>query len=114
MFENNLYLRADNWPTQSLIQDRSPMVGDPQFGKAGGYQPQDYIPQNIALIKDKGISIRQLPHDQVGLIGGLQVETDILGTRIDARPDIGAIEVKSDYHPTSAKPAAKLPLPKTE
>lgn len=95
-FENNLYLHADNWPTSLPIQDHSPIVGNPQFRQAGGIQTQDYIPQNIALIQDRGIAIRQLPQDKAGLISGLKVEADILGNRIGARPDLGAIEVKRE------------------
>lgn len=93
LFENNLFLREDNWPDKAPIQDRSPLIGDPQFRRPGGFDLTDYIPQNIAVIKDKGIPINRLPHDDIGLVPGLAVERDILGNEIQGRPDIGAIEL---------------------
>ena len=106
IFQNNLYLRPDNWPASLPIQDHSPIVGDPQFRREGGIQPQDYIPQNIALIQDRGIAIRRLLHDELGLSVGLKVEADILGNQIDERPDIGAIEMKRNDHRASVSTAA--------
>jgi hypothetical protein len=94
VFKNNLYLQANSWPAESLLQDGRPIVGDPKFRNPGGRQLQDYIPQNVALIKDKGIPINRLPQDEVGLVPGLKVTADILGRPIDARPDIGAIELE--------------------
>ncbi len=94
VFQNNLYLRAGNWPAQSLLQDHAPIVGDPKFRKAGGNQPADYLPQNVALIKDRGIPIHRLPQDEIGLVPGLKVTADILGRPMDAHPDIGAIELE--------------------
>src|SRR5690606_17345821 len=43
-FENNLYLRADNWPASVLIQDQKPVYGDPCFVNPGGFELSDYIP----------------------------------------------------------------------
>lgn len=93
VFENNLYLAAGNWPPQLLLQDQSPFVGNPAFQKAGGPELADYIPGNAALVKDKGINILKLPHDNLGLFGGLKVQADILGNRIHGLPDLGAIEL---------------------
>jgi hypothetical protein len=95
VFQNNLYLRADNWPKDSVLQDQSPLVGDPQFTNAGGLRLEDYVPRNEKLIRDRGISIPHLPKDEIGLPGGLQVSHDILGNRIVAQPDLGAIELAS-------------------
>jgi hypothetical protein len=94
VFENNLYLQNSNWPKEVLIQDKSPMVGNPGFRNMGSLNIQDYIPANSQLIKNKGIEIVRLPDDAIGLKVGLKVETDILGNRISGKPDMGAIELQ--------------------
>ncbi|WP_199758158.1 right-handed parallel beta-helix repeat-containing protein [Lacibacter cauensis] len=93
VFMNNLFLRADNWPTDIPLQDAAPLFGDPQFIKKGTVQLQDYRPSNSNLIKNKGIAVLPIPNDSIGLRIGLKVEHDILGNRIVGKPDIGAIEV---------------------
>jgi len=92
-FENNLYLASSNWPKEVLVQDQSPLIGDPRFQNKGGLKMEDYIPTNIQLIKDKGIKIKKLKDDLVGLKIGLNVDHDILGNKIPGKPDIGAIEL---------------------
>ncbi|MFT5296851.1 MAG: hypothetical protein ACI9YH_002874 [Colwellia sp.] len=94
IFENNLFLKANNWPSDVLIQDQAPIFGDAQFINAGGNSLEDYIPQNTALIKDKGINIMALPFDKIGLTLGLTVSKDILGNKIMGKPDMGAIEME--------------------
>ncbi|MBT3278986.1 MAG: right-handed parallel beta-helix repeat-containing protein [Phycisphaerales bacterium] len=94
LFKNNLYLRASNWPSEVRIQDTKKLLGAAKFAKPGGMAIKDYIPRNRALVKDKGLAIPMLPGDKVGLVGGLKVKTDILGTPITGQPDLGAIEVK--------------------
>jgi hypothetical protein len=94
IFENNLYLNESNWPKEVLIQDKSPLIGDPRFQNKGGLKIEDYIPQNIQFIKDKGIEIEKLKDDLVGLKIGLDVKHDILGNKISDIPDIGAIELQ--------------------
>jgi hypothetical protein len=69
------------------------MFGNPDFKNKGGLNIEDYIPQNKLLIKDKGIHIHKIPNDPSGLMGGLQVEYDILGNKITGPPDLGAIEM---------------------
>jgi len=93
VFQNNLFLHADNWPKDSLLQDQSPIVGDPEFHDPGSWRLEDYIQRNVSLVQNRGILIPRLPNDAVGLPGGLQVERDILGNRIIDQPDLGAIEV---------------------
>jgi len=93
IFKNNLFLKANNWPSKVLIQDQAPILGDAQFTNGGGITLKDYIPTNIALIKDKGIKVETIPHDQVALKFGLELTHDILGNKIVGRPDLGAIEV---------------------
>jgi len=93
VFENNLYLQNSSWPKEVLIQDNSPMVGNPGFRNIGGLNIEDYIPVNSRLIKNKGIEIVRLPYDSIGLKVGLKVETDILGNKITEKPDLGAIEL---------------------
>jgi len=93
VFDNNLYLPAGSWPPASLLQDRGPVVGDPLFRHAGGGNLSDYIPRNTALVRDQGMRIPKLPQDETGLVGGLEMTTDILGHTILDRPDLGAIEI---------------------
>lgn len=93
IFENNLFLRADNWPTEVGIVDRAPLVGDAGFVNAGGLKLADYTPRNTALVKNRGIRIAKLPGDELGLKIGLEAAHDILGHAITGQPDLGAIEL---------------------
>ena len=92
-FENNLFLRADNWPAAVGITDRAPLLGDPDFRRAGGWSVADYTPRNTALVKNRGVPIAKIPGDDIGLTVGLAVEHDILGRPIVGLPDLGAIEL---------------------
>ncbi len=93
VFKNNLYYRNYSWPGEAPLQDREPLVGDPEFVFAGGSLIGDYIPGNERLVRDKGIGIQAIPNDPVGLFTGLKVEHDILGNPITGQPDLGAIEL---------------------
>jgi len=93
VFNNNLYNKADLLPASLKIKDRSPLTGDPEFRNPGGTDPEDYIPANVAVIKDKGIKIGKIPGDDIGLRIGLEVKTDFFGNPIKDLPDIGAIEI---------------------
>ena len=92
VFTNNIYLRPDNWPADFPLQDSSPILADPVFKNKGGYQLVDYSPTNKKVLLDKGINIRAIPNDSIGIRTGLQVKHDILGNPIKGQPDIGAIE----------------------
>jgi hypothetical protein len=94
LFENNLYLRADNWPRDVLIQDRAPRIGNPAFRNPGGFTIADYIPRNEKAVKNQGILIQKIPEDTIGLTIGLKLERDILGNPILNGPDMGAIEIR--------------------
>ena len=94
VFKNNLFLKAENWPSRVLIQDEAPVIGDPQFINAGGTKIKDYTPTNINLIKNKGIEIPLIPNDSVGIYIDIKVDNDILGNKIIGLPDMGAIEIK--------------------
>ncbi|MBR8538128.1 right-handed parallel beta-helix repeat-containing protein [Carboxylicivirga sediminis] len=94
VFTNNLYLKKGNWPHDVLIQDDSPLYGNPAFVNAGGQQLKDYLPTNIKLVKNQGINITPLPNDSIGLFIGLKLETDILGNKLEGLPDLGAFETK--------------------
>ena len=49
--------------------------------------PEDYIPMNIDIIKDKGINIP--------FKGGVEpLDRDFFGNPIIGKPDLGAIECK--------------------
>jgi hypothetical protein len=94
VFRNNLFLKLDNWPKDVLIQDEAPLFGDPQFVNKQGLTINDFIPQNKALVKDKGISIANIPGDTKGLFIGVEMKYDILGNKINGLPDMGAIEIQ--------------------
>lgn len=89
-FKNNLFLNADNWPDNALIQDENPLIGDAGFRNPGGLSPEDYVPTNRELI-DKGMDIPLLIGDPFGLIHGLKMNADFLGNPITGKPGMGAI-----------------------
>ena len=92
-FENNLFLKDSYWPKDVLIQPLNSLFGNANFKNGGGEKISNYIPQNIKLIKDKGVVINNIYKDSIGLKGGLNVEFDILGNKIIDLPDLGAIEL---------------------
>jgi hypothetical protein len=94
VFTNNLYENANILPESLPIKDNNPFIGNPEFRNAGGVNPYDYIPGNTSNVKNKGIEIKKLPGDEIGLFRGLKVETDFLGNPIKGLPDIGAIEIQ--------------------
>ena len=61
----------------------------------GGISLEDYIPQNIGLIRNRGIQISKLRGGAVGLTVGLNPKRDILSHQILGLPDLGAIELPS-------------------
>ena len=93
VFKNNLYQRTGILPESLIITDSAPIIGDPQFANAGGLNPEDYIPANHEIIKDKGIEIYNIPGDKIGLTIGLKVEKDYFGNPISGLPDMGAVEL---------------------
>ena len=84
---NNLYLHGGVLPPE--YKDESPLFGTPGLRNPGGWQASDYIPFDCGLLK-RGVRIRKIPGDRVGLKPGLDVSRDFLGNRI-RRPIIGAI-----------------------
>ena len=93
VFANNAFLRADNWPPELGLQDVAPLIGDPGFVGPGGLRASDYVPRNLALVKDRGIRVAALPDDKVGLRIGLDVTVDFFGNPVVGAPDLGAIEL---------------------
>jgi hypothetical protein len=92
-FANNAFLRADTWPADCGIQDVAPLIGDPGFAKPGGLSATDYVPRNVAMVKDRGIPVPHLPGDDVGLRLGVGVSVDFLGNPVSGAPDLGAFEL---------------------
>ncbi len=90
-FYNNLYLKAENWPSDAIITDKRPIIGNPDFRNAGGLTPEDYIPKNKSLVTN-GILIKPIEEDWIGLLNGLNPEKDFLGNHINGKPFIGAIK----------------------
>ena len=95
VFTHNLFTSKNLMPS-IFPQDSNPFYGNPEYANPGGFEPQDYIPGNVALIKDKGMKIEKLPGDSIGLKIGLEVETDFLGNPVDGLPDLGAIEIDTN------------------
>lgn len=93
VFQNNVYIHDAVLPADLGLKDISPVVGDSRFKNPGGTKPQDYIPANAKLLKDKGIKITKMPGDQIGLTIGLDVKEDFFGNPIKGAPDIGAVEI---------------------
>ncbi|MFY7899641.1 MAG: right-handed parallel beta-helix repeat-containing protein [Chitinophagaceae bacterium] len=91
--ENNLFLHKNNWPDELPLQNKQATIGDAAFAKKGGLALIDYLPTNKKLVVNKGIVIKPIPNDTIGLKIGLQVEKDILGNAINGLPDMGAIEI---------------------
>lgn len=89
---NNLFLQANHWPASLTVQDKAPVIGNPQFAQKGGTNAADYVPAAKQLIRNKGIQIPYLPNDRIGLRIGLKVDKDILGNSIQGLPDLGASE----------------------
>jgi len=94
VFQNNLFLKHDNWPQTMTIKDSNPVYGDAQFLKNGGVNVRDYIPRNKTKVQGKGMIIKHLPNDNVGLNVGLKVTTDILNNPVGKFPGLGAIEIQ--------------------
>jgi hypothetical protein len=90
-FKNNLFLSDTNWPKDLKIEDSKPVIGNPLYRKEGGLKMEDYIPQNLALIQNKGIEIPTLSENNVKLLFDLKVEKDIMDNEIKGLPSIGAI-----------------------
>ncbi|WP_297337602.1 right-handed parallel beta-helix repeat-containing protein [Algoriphagus sp.] len=88
-FKNNLFLHAENWPMQALIQPEDSHFGNVEFANPGGMSVKDYIPQKSEMLK--GIAIPFLPADQFGLMGEMNLKQDILGNPNGKNPGIGAI-----------------------
>jgi hypothetical protein len=95
-FKNNLFLNKKCWPAEIGIMDTNPIIGNPKFANKGGLQAKDYTPENISLIKQKGVIIKLLPNDTDGLLQSLELnlKKDILGNSINTVPSLGAIEPK--------------------
>lgn len=96
VFTNNLFIRPDSWPTDLLLKDAAPIIGDPGFKNKGGLEFKDYLPANKKLIQNKGIVIQPIPNDKIGLRIGLKMEKDILGNNIKGKPDVGAIQISGN------------------
>ncbi len=90
-FSNNLFLKADNWPSAFPIEDSNPVLGDADFVMKGGLNIEDYLPRNKTLVKGKGINIPRLGEDPDGLMQ--DIDSDIMGNPIGSMPGIGALEV---------------------
>lgn len=67
VFKNNIYPSKSTLPSPVGVEDTDMIIADPHYTNPGGKLPADYLPQNRAAIKDKGIIIEKLPGDATGL-----------------------------------------------
>ena len=93
LMQNNLYAKVASLPENFPVREQGRMVGDPRFRNPGGLKAEDYVPQNHALVMDKGIAIPLLEGDAAGLMQGLEATHDFFGNPIVGKPDLGAIEI---------------------
>ncbi|QBG48091.1 right-handed parallel beta-helix repeat-containing protein [Verrucomicrobia bacterium S94] len=101
-WKNNVYQRADIFPTDWIFYETDPVIGDPELANPGGLTATDYIPAAGSLVTDRGITITKIPGDTVGLNVGLEVSTDYFGNPIEGAPDVGAIEVGTTSVPVGS------------
>lgn len=94
VFQNNLFLNKNSWPEALTIKDSSPIFGNPDFKNSGTLDIKDYIPLNSSLVFQKGIPIKKLPNDTVGLLKGLTMDVDLAGNTITGNPSLGALQPK--------------------
>ncbi len=97
VFENNLFLHPENWPPGLLIKDGAPIIGNPEFKRAGGTNLEDYLPSNIYLVRGRGIPIPSIPGDKIGLKGGLQMDRDAMNQTVKGIPCLGALEYGNNF-----------------
>ncbi len=69
----------DILPESLIITDIATVIGDPRFVNTGGLNPEDYIPSNAAVVKNRGIEIQKIPDNKIGITIGLKVDVDFLG-----------------------------------
>lgn len=91
---NNIVIRPGLLPESLPFKSRDMIVGDVRFRQPGGTLAEDYIPQSVELVRDRGIRIEPLPGHSDGLMTGFDVKTDFFGNPIDGLPDMGAIEIQ--------------------
>jgi hypothetical protein len=96
IFENNLVFEnkvpITPWNTYS-----NNWAADPQYLNRGGLATEDYKAINFNQIVNQGINLYTVPEDVDGVAGGFAVKEDILGNPIVGLPDMGAIEMESEY-----------------
>jgi hypothetical protein len=100
IFDNNLVFenKVPQEPFNVFINN---WAADPQFVNPGGLDPADYVPLNRDQVLDRGIQLYRIPGDPDGVSGGFEVEADFLGNPIVGPPDMGAIEVASEFGPAA-------------
>ncbi len=92
-FKNNLFLNENTWPKGLKMEDTAAIIGNPSYRNEGGIKLEDYIPQNVTLIQNKGIEIPTLPETNIKLLFDLKIDKDIMGNTINGNPSMGAIQI---------------------
>ena len=84
---NNLFMNVDDWNKSVEFVSSKSFSGNPEFVNEGGLCPEDYMPMNKELVKNKGTDI--------SLSGNIKpLDRDFFGNPIVGKPDLGAIEFK--------------------
>ena len=94
LFTNNVYARAKTLPGSFSFSDTNEIVADLKFKNPQGFLPSEFVPTNVASIRNKSIKLKKLPKDSIGLKAGFSVKHDFFGNPIKGTPDIGAIEIQ--------------------
>ena len=82
---NNLFKCIQDWNKAISFANENGISGNPGFASEGSLQPEDYVPSNVNLVKDKGVLV-PLPE------GVAPITKDFFGNPIIGNPDLGAIE----------------------
>jgi hypothetical protein len=107
IFDSNLFLDYSAFPSGLMAEAKNHFFGDPGFHLPGGTSPENYLPLNESMVKDKGVEIYLLPDDDPDFAPILKTKVDYFGNPIEGMPDLGAIELikvkhveieKSDTH----------------
>jgi hypothetical protein len=96
IFDNNLVFE-NKVPTTPWNTSSNNWAADPQYLNRGGLDAEDYKAVNFSQIINRGINLYHIPGDPYGVAGGFEVMEDILGNPIVGLPDMGAIEVESEF-----------------
>ena len=96
IFDNNLVFE-NKVPASPFNTVTNNWAADPKYLNAGAPDAGAYKPVNFGQIIDRAINLYNIPGDAMGVAGGFAVSEDFFGNPIVGQPDMGAIEVESEF-----------------